>query len=136
MSSELLLSLFIWFSINNFFHSEKHCFPSRTDNFQCYFHVSNLIQTFQTDLVEYSTQSSLVIQNSCSIEFPVSCQNPSGSGNTSIGGGRPFTSASSIDTIESLGHKITLTNNFLQCFSENYAGRTYLYKQNIQELCK
>ena len=118
------------------FPFRRNFFPSRTDSFQCYFHVSNLIQTFQTDLVKSSTQSSLVIQNSCYIEFPVSCQNPSGSGNTSIGGGRPFTSASSIDKIESLGNTITLTNNFLQCFSENYAGRTYLYKQNIQELCK
>ena len=52
----------------------QHCFPfittlfsSITESFQCSFHVSNLIQTFQTDWFEPWTQSSLVIHNSCSI---------------------------------------------------------------------
>ena len=58
MSSRLLISLFI----NGFF---QHCFT-----------VFNVIQTFQTDLVESSTQSSLVIHNSCSIEYPVFYQVP------------------------------------------------------------
>ena len=57
----------------------QHCFPfrkqifSRTYSFQYYLHVSNLIQIFQTDWVEASNQYSLVIQNSCSIDYPVSC---------------------------------------------------------------
>ena len=58
----------------------QRCFPFRTtllfsitDIFQCSFCVSNLIQTFQTDLVEYSTQSSLVIHNYFSIECPLFC---------------------------------------------------------------
>ena len=38
------------------------------------FYVSNSIQTFQTDWVESSTQSSLVVYNSCSTEYPVSYQ--------------------------------------------------------------
>ena len=36
-----------------------------------------LIQKFQTDLVEYSTQSTLIIQNSCSIDYPIFCHNDS-----------------------------------------------------------
>ena len=36
-----------------------------------FFHVSKLIQTFQTDWVESSTQSSLVIYNSCSTYYRV-----------------------------------------------------------------
>ena len=63
----------------------QHCFPfrttllfSRTDIFQCSFHVSNLIQTFQNDWVESSTQCSLVIQNSCSIYYPIFCQHHRG----------------------------------------------------------
>ena len=72
MFSKLLLSIFTWFSINNVFHSEEYCFPSRTDSYQWYFRVSNLIQHFQTDWFESSIQSSLVIQNSCYIEYLVS----------------------------------------------------------------
>ena len=64
MSSTLLLYLFIWFSLNNVFRLEQHGFPSRTDSF-------NVLQTFQTYWVESSTKSSQVIQNSCSIEYPV-----------------------------------------------------------------
>ena len=59
----------------------QHCssfrttlFFSRTYIFQCYFRVSNLIQIFQTDLFESSTQSSLVIHNSCSIDYNLLCQ--------------------------------------------------------------
>ena len=40
-------------------------FHSLSDRYQCFFHVSKLIQTFQTDWVKSSTQYSLVIQNSC-----------------------------------------------------------------------
>ena len=72
MISKILLSLFTWFSLNTVFHSEQHFFNSRTDNFQCFFHVSKLIQTFQTDWVESSNQSSLFTQNYCSIDHPVS----------------------------------------------------------------
>ena len=36
-------------------------FPSRIVQFSTFFHVSNLIQTFQTDWVESSTQYSIVI---------------------------------------------------------------------------
>ena len=77
MRSKLLLSIFTWFSLSTVFHSEQHCFPSITYSFQCSFHVSNLIQTFQTDWVESSTQSSLVIQNSFSVDYPVSCHEDS-----------------------------------------------------------
>ena len=58
------------FLSNTVFHLEQYCF-SRTDIFRCSFHVSNLIQTFQTDWVEYSTQYGLVIKNSCS--YRLSC---------------------------------------------------------------
>ena len=37
-----------------------------------FFHVSNLIQTFQTDWVYSSNKPSLVIYNYCSTEYPVS----------------------------------------------------------------
>ena len=39
------------------------------------FHVSNLILKNQTYLVNPSTKSSVVIQNYCSADYPVSCQN-------------------------------------------------------------
>ena len=74
MCSKLLLYLFLWCSISNVLYLEQHCFPSRTDNFQCSFRVSKLIQTFQTEWVDYSNQYSLVIHNSCSIDYPVSCR--------------------------------------------------------------
>ena len=73
MSSKLLLSLFKYFSLNIVFHSEQNCYNSRSDIFKCYFHVSNLIQTFQTDWFDYSNKCSLVIHNSCSIDDHVSC---------------------------------------------------------------
>ena len=47
--------------------------PYRTESFQCSFNVPNLIQSFQTDLVHSSTQSSLFIQNYCYTDYPVSC---------------------------------------------------------------
>ena len=56
-----------------YFPLGKYYFNYRTYSFQYYFHVSNLIQTFKTDWVEASTQSSLFIQNSCSIDYTVSC---------------------------------------------------------------
>ena len=74
MSSKLLLSIFTWFSLNAVLHSEQHIFPSITDSFQCYFRVSNLIQKFQTDWVESSNQSSLVIQKFCSIDYTILCR--------------------------------------------------------------
>ena len=37
-----------------------------------FFHVSNPIQKFQTDWVEYSTQSSIVIYKYCYTDYPVS----------------------------------------------------------------
>ena len=46
---------------------------SRTVQFSVLVHVSNLIRTFQTDWWEYSTQSSIVIYNSCSTDYPLSC---------------------------------------------------------------
>ena len=52
----------------------SNCFPSITESFRCSFYVSNLIQTFQTDLVESSTQYSLVIYNSLLLQtilYPV-----------------------------------------------------------------
>ena len=48
-------------------------FSSITVQFSMFFHVSNLIQTFQTDWVDSSTQSSLVIYNSFSTDYPLSC---------------------------------------------------------------
>ena len=48
-------------------------FSSRTVWFSILFHVSNLIQTFQTDLFESSTQYSLVVYNSCSTYYHVYC---------------------------------------------------------------
>ena len=57
----------------------QHFFPFRTtlfyfiiDIFQCYFHVSNLIQKFQIYWVESSTKSILVINKYCYIDYPVS----------------------------------------------------------------
>ena len=73
LSSKILLSLFTWFTLNTVFRSEQHLFPSRKDIFQCSFCLSNLIQKFQTDWCESSTHSSIVIQKSCSIDYPVSC---------------------------------------------------------------
>ena len=48
------------------FHSEQHCFLLEET-------VFNVLQIFQTDWVEHSTKSSLVIQNSCSIDYPILC---------------------------------------------------------------
>ena len=45
-----------------------------TVQFSMFFHVSNLIQIFHTGWVDPSTQSSLVIYNSCYTDYPVSCQ--------------------------------------------------------------
>ena len=73
MISKLLLSIFTLFFINTVFRSEQHCLPSRKDSLQCPFCVSNLIQTFQTDWVKYSTQSILFIHNSCSVDFNLFC---------------------------------------------------------------
>ena len=72
MRSKLLLSLFTWFYLNTVFQLEQHFFSSRTYNFKYSFHVSNLIQTLKTDWVESSIQSSIVVYNSCSIDYPVS----------------------------------------------------------------
>ena len=71
-SSNILLSLFTCFNINNVLYLEQYCFPSRTDSFQSSFRASNLIQTFQTDWVESLTQSSLVIQKYFSIDYSAS----------------------------------------------------------------
>ena len=68
MSSKLLLFIFIHgfpstlFSIQNniVFLQEQTAF--------------NVLQTFITDWDNYSTKSSLVIQNSYSVEYPVFCQ--------------------------------------------------------------
>ena len=49
-------------------------FSSITVQFSILFYVSNLIQAFKTDSLKYSTQYSLVIYNSCSIDYPVSCR--------------------------------------------------------------
>ena len=56
MSSLLLLSLFIHDFLSTLFHSEQNCFP--------------VLRTFQTDLFCSNPQSSLAIQNSCSIDYP------------------------------------------------------------------
>ena len=73
MSCKLLLYLFTWFTLNTVFHLEQYFLFYWTDSFKCSFHVSNLIQKFQTDLVKSSTQYSLIIQCSCSIYYPVIC---------------------------------------------------------------
>ena len=66
MNSKLLLSLFIWFYLNTIFHLEQHCyFLEHT--------VLNDLQKFQTDWVESSTKYILVIHNSCSIDYPLFC---------------------------------------------------------------
>ena len=44
--------------------------------FNVLFMYKTLIQTFQTDWVESSTQSNLVIQKSCSADYPVFCHSP------------------------------------------------------------
>ena len=59
-----------------------HGFTSKLFSFRITFFlleqtVFNVIQTFKTDLVESSTQSSLIIHNSCSINYPILCQEPS-----------------------------------------------------------
>ena len=56
-----------------YFPFRKILFPSIKDSFQCSLNISNLIQIFQTDWVKSSTQSSLVIKNSCSVDYTVSC---------------------------------------------------------------
>ena len=48
-------------------------FSSRTVHFSMFFHVSHLIQKFQTNWFNSSTKSSLVIYNSCYTDYPVSC---------------------------------------------------------------
>ena len=55
----------------------QHCFRSGQHCFLLEQTVFNVLQTFQTDWVDSSTQSSLVIQNSCSIDYPVFCHLPS-----------------------------------------------------------
>ena len=84
----------------------QHCFTFRTTllfsrkySFQCYFYVSNLIQTFQNDWVESWTQSILVIQNSCSIDYPISCQ---------------FVSWSSYDSTQSTPRQLTIVRYVIQ----------------------
>ena len=59
----LLLSLFTWFSINTVFLCCS--FLEHT--------VFNVLQTFKTVWVDSSAQYIIFIQNSCSIEYPVSC---------------------------------------------------------------
>ena len=71
MRSKILLSIFTWFSIKTFLRLEQHCFSSITNSFQCSFYESNLIQKFQTDWVKSSNKSSLVINNYCSIDYPI-----------------------------------------------------------------
>ena len=66
MISGILLSLFIHCFLQHCFHSEQHCFLLE----QTFF---NVLQTLKTDWVEYSTQSSIVIQKYCSIDYPVLC---------------------------------------------------------------
>ena len=66
MSSRLLLSPFIHGFISTLF-------SFRTTLFFLEQTVLNVLQTFQTGWVESSTQSSPVIQNSCSIDYPVLC---------------------------------------------------------------
>ena len=46
----------------------------------------------------------------------------------------PFPSKLSIDALESLGHTINFIKNWLQCFSDNYELRTFLYNENMIEL--
>ena len=53
---------------------------------------------------------------------------------SSSGGVRPLSSTLSIDTLESLGPTLNFINNWGQCFIENYEVRTFLHKENIQEL--
>ena len=48
-------------------NSEQHCFLLEQI-------VFNALQKFQTDWVEFSTQFSLVIKNSCYLDYPAFCQ--------------------------------------------------------------
>ena len=59
---------------------------------------------------------------------------PSGTDYGSTGGGRPLSMTSSPDSLESLGHTINFIKNWLQCFSDNYELRTFLYNENMKEL--
>ena len=52
----------------------QHCFRSEQHFFLLEQTVFNVLQAFQTDWVESSTQSSPVIKNSCYIDYPVFCQ--------------------------------------------------------------
>ena len=52
--------------LQQYFYSEQYCFHSRTDSF-------NVLQIFQTVLVKSSTQSSIIIQNSSSIDYYALC---------------------------------------------------------------
>ena len=58
------------FFLQHCFRSEQHFYPW-PDFFNVIFVYQTWIQIFQTDLFEYSTQSSLVIHNSSSIYYPV-----------------------------------------------------------------
>ena len=46
----------------------------------------------------------------------------------------PFPSTLSRDALESLGHTINFIHNWLQCFSDNYELRTFLYNESMKEL--
>ena len=46
----------------------------------------------------------------------------------------PSPSKLSIDSLESLGHTINFIKNWLQCFSDNYELRTFVYNDNMIDL--
>ena len=73
MSSKLLLSLFIHGFPSTLFSIQNNIIFLEQTVFSFLFVYQNLIQIFQTDCVDSSTQSNLVIQNSCSTYYPLLC---------------------------------------------------------------
>ena len=57
--------------------SLQHCFHSEQPFFLLEQRIFNVPKTFQTDRVKSSTQSRLVIQNYCFIEYPIFFQKQS-----------------------------------------------------------
>ena len=71
MRSKLSLSLFINGFTSTLFYIQNNIIFLEQKVLNVLFMYQNFIQTFQTDLVYSSTQSCLVINNSCSADYPV-----------------------------------------------------------------
>ena len=76
MSSKILIYLFINGFPSALFSIQNNIFFFEQKVFNFLFMYQTLIQTFQNDWVESSTQSSLVIQNSCSTDYAVLYHHP------------------------------------------------------------